>query len=149
VRGIFDCSNNGVIISNPTGARKTEVHVPMSFYALKKPKPCNETVFYWERCTECKAHLTLWMLFDFRKSAAFCKARSLHLSVLVNENERGIVEYWQAKTEVCGDKPAPVPRCPTQILHKLTWNGNWVSVVEVSDCLSFNTAYLKAYINLN
>jgi len=139
VRGVFDCSNSGVIISNPTGARKTEVHVPKSFYALKKPKPCNETVFFPERCTERQAHLALWRLkvkvlfcptlFDFRNSTAFCKAHRLHLSVLVNETARRIVEYWQANAEVSGDKPVPVPLCPIQISHQLTWNGNRVSVV--------------------
>jgi len=64
---------------------------------------------------ERQEHLALWILFDFRKSAAFCKARSLQLSVIVNENERGIVEYWQAKAVVCGGKSVPTPLYTTQI----------------------------------
>lgn len=89
MREVFDCSNSGVIISNPTGAQKTKGNVPMSFYVLKKLKRCNETVFYSERCAERQARLAL----RFPKYTAFSKAHSLRLSVLVKGNERGIMEY--------------------------------------------------------
>jgi hypothetical protein len=29
---------------------------------------------------------------------------------------------WQGKTEVLGEKPVPVPLCPQQIPHRLTWD---------------------------
>ena len=40
------------------------------------------------------------------------------------EDECGtLVEwYWRDKTEVLGEKPAPIPLCPPQILHGLTWD---------------------------
>jgi hypothetical protein len=37
--------------------------------------------------------------------------------------------YWQWKTEVPWEKPAPVPICPLQITHGLTWNRTRASAV--------------------
>jgi hypothetical protein len=41
-----------------------------------------------------------------------------------------LVEWnWQGKTEVLGEKPVPVPLCPPQIPHKLTWDRTRASAV--------------------
>jgi hypothetical protein len=46
-------------------------------------------------------------------------------------NEYGaLVEwYWQGKTEVLGEKTVPVPLCPPQISHRLTWDRTLASAV--------------------
>jgi hypothetical protein len=36
---------------------------------------------------------------------------------------------WQGKTEVLGEKPLPVPLCPPQIPHGLTWDWSRASAV--------------------
>jgi hypothetical protein len=101
VHGVFHSSNSGVIISNPIGARKMKVYVPMSFYALKKYALQRDTVSFREMYEASDTFNTLktkvkvlfyTMLLDFRKSTDFCKVQSLHVSVLVNENEQGVTE---------------------------------------------------------
>jgi hypothetical protein len=43
---------------------------------------------------------------------------------------RATVEwYWQEKTEELGEKPVPVPLCPPQIPHGLTWERTRASAV--------------------
>jgi hypothetical protein len=43
---------------------------------------------------------------------------------------RATVElYWQGKTEELGEKPVPVPLCPPQIPHGLTWARTRASAV--------------------
>jgi hypothetical protein len=37
--------------------------------------------------------------------------------------------YRQGKTEVLGEKPVPVPICPPQISHGLTWDRSRASEV--------------------
>jgi hypothetical protein len=37
--------------------------------------------------------------------------------------------YWQGKTEGLREKPVPVPLCPTQIAHELTWKWTRASAV--------------------
>jgi hypothetical protein len=37
--------------------------------------------------------------------------------------------YWRGKTEVLGGKPVPVPLCPPQIPHGLTWDRTRASAV--------------------
>ena len=37
--------------------------------------------------------------------------------------------YWQGKTKVLGEEPVPVPHCPPQIPHGLTWDRTRTSAV--------------------
>jgi hypothetical protein len=37
-------------------------------------------------------------------------------------NEAPVERNWQGKTEILGEKPVPVPFCPPQIPHGLTWD---------------------------
>jgi hypothetical protein len=43
---------------------------------------------------------------------------------------RAMVEWYiDGKTEELGGKPVPVPLCPPQISHRLTWVRTWASAV--------------------
>jgi hypothetical protein len=53
-----------------------------------------------------------------------------------NEIDRGKPKYW-------GGKPVPVPFCPPQIPHGLTWDRTRVSAVRVKE------NYLYPNINLS
>jgi hypothetical protein len=39
----------------------------------------------------------------------------------MSEYGAAMIWYWQGKTEGLGEKPGPVPLCPPQIPHWLTW----------------------------
>jgi hypothetical protein len=61
-------------------------------------------------------------------------------------NEALVEWNWQGKTEVLGENPVPVPLCPPQIPHGLTWNWTRASAVRgrrLTACLSHGTAILN------
>jgi hypothetical protein len=47
---------------------------------------------------------------------------------IMNEYGAAAQWYWHGKTEGLGEKPVPVPLCPTQIPHGLPWERIWASI---------------------
>jgi hypothetical protein len=50
--------------------------------------------------------------------------------------------YWQGKTEGLWEKPVPVPLCPPQIPHGLTWAWTWTFTVRDQQLTMWTIAQL-------
>jgi hypothetical protein len=70
------------------------------------------------------------------------------ISFFVFPSNGAPVEWnWQGKTEVLGEKPIPVPRCPPQIPHGLTRDRTRASARRILNRTRHNRQTLQFYLN--
>jgi hypothetical protein len=105
------------------------------FHKVDHAEDCINTV----KTAKKKAEVLFYPLLPpFRKSTALWKAPPIRLLVLLIRATCRWKWVWrineviltQGKTGVLGEKPVPVPLCPLQISHALTWNRTRASAVE-------------------
>jgi len=106
---------------------------------------------------------SLWMIATFRRNTVtlssererdvFFLTTSFHVRprIYICESEYGaFVEwYWQDKTEVLGDKPAPVPLPVPQISHGLNWDRIRSSAMRGSDLPTWYGIHVQNTVRWN